>query len=164
MKKWKIQKTLLIVGEGYSDVAFLNHIKQFPGVCGQGTQITIKNARGYGASGVINWTIRQIANVSYDKVAVMIDTDANWDQKVASLAKKNKIQVIESDPCLEALLLRVLGQNLHAAKDLKTQLAPFVKNDSLTSANYAENFGRDILVAARARETAIRDLLVLFDI
>lgn len=52
MKNWKARKTLLIVGEGYDEVAFLKHLKQFPGVCGQGVEIAIKNAHGKGAAGV----------------------------------------------------------------------------------------------------------------
>jgi hypothetical protein len=164
MKKWRIQKTLLIVGEGYSEFAFLNHIKQFPGVCGNGTQITIKNARGKGALGVIKWALRQIANADFNEVAVMIDTDTDWNRHVEILAQKNKIRVIASDPCFEALLLRVLERKVNEPRNYKKCLAPFVNEDSLTSANYKENFGFDVLMRARLRETAIEDLLTFFNL
>lgn len=67
MKKWQAHKTLLIVGEGYDEVAFLNHLKQFPGVCGRGVEITIRNARGKGAAGVIDCAIKLKANAAFDK-------------------------------------------------------------------------------------------------
>ena len=35
MGKWKARRTLLIVGEGHNEVAFLNHIKQLAAVRGQ---------------------------------------------------------------------------------------------------------------------------------
>jgi hypothetical protein len=78
MKKWKARKTLLIVGEGYDEVAFLNHLKQFPGVCGRGVEITVRNARGKGAAGVIDCAIKLTANAAYDQVAVLLDTDTDW--------------------------------------------------------------------------------------
>ena len=91
MKSWKARKTLLIVGEGYDEVAFLNHLKQFPGVCGQGVEITIRNARGKGAAGVVDCAIKLQANVAYDRVAVLLDTDTDWTAKVEKLARQKKI-------------------------------------------------------------------------
>lgn len=62
-KPWIKYKTLLIVGEGYGEVAFLNHIKQFPGACGNGVKITIKNARGKGAGNVVDYAMElELAN------------------------------------------------------------------------------------------------------
>jgi hypothetical protein len=164
MKKWKINKTLLIVGEGYDELAFLNHIKQFPGVCGQGVQITIKNARGKGALGVIEWTRRQTLNTAYDQVAAMIDTDTDWTPEAQKLAKANKIQVIASDPCLEALLLRLIGKIPGEAKTLKSQFAPFVNGDATLRESYAAHFGQAVLLRGRGKEAAIDELLKLFSL
>ena len=97
MKKWQAHKTLLVVGEGYDEVAFLNHLKQFPGVCGKGVEITIKNARGKGAAGVIDCAIKLKANAAFDKVAVLLDTDTDWTPAVAKLAKRNSVQVLTSE-------------------------------------------------------------------
>lgn len=163
-KNWKIWRTLLIVGEGYTEVAFLSHLKQFPGVCGKDRKITIKTARGKGALGVIQWTGRQIANAHYDQVAVLLDTDTDWSPDVEAIATQKNIRVLTSDPCFEAMLLRVLGQKLKKPKDLKKQFAPFVKNDSTQRENYAENFGIECLHASRAKEETIDGLLKLFGI
>lgn len=48
MSKWKAKETLLIVGEGYSEAAFLNHVKQLFSERVNGRQIKIKNAKGKG--------------------------------------------------------------------------------------------------------------------
>jgi len=161
MKKWKAHKTLLIVGEGYDEVAFLNHLKQFPGVCGRGVEITIRNARGKGAAGVIDCAIKLKANAAYDQVAVLLDTDTDWTAAVAKLAKRKMIQVLTSDPCLEALLLRVLGETPGQAKDLKKQFAPYVRNEGTRREDYIEYFGLAVLQAARRSESTIDDLLKL---
>lgn len=164
MTRWKAQSTLLIVGEGYDEVAFLSHIKQFPGVRGLGVQIMIKNARGKGALGVIDCTVKLIANVDYDKVAVLLDTDTDWTPKAMKLAKSKGIQVLTSEPCLEAVLLRALGKKPGDLKELKKQLQPYVSGDATRRENYVEHFGLPVLEAARADEPTIDELLKLFGI
>ena len=161
MKKWKAHKTLLIVGEGYDEVAFLNHLKRIPGVCGRGVEITIKNARGKGAAGVVDCAIKLKANVAYDKVAALLDSDTDWTPAVAKKAKSHQVKVLTSDPCLEAMLLRVLGKTPGPAKDLKKQFDPYVKNGGTDPADYAENFGLTVLLAARVKEATVDELLKL---
>jgi hypothetical protein len=162
MAIWKAQRTMLIVGEGRHEEAFLNHLKQLyvPRHCG--LTLTIKNARGKGALHVIEWTVGQIANADYDTVAVLLDTDTGWDAKSEKLARRKKIQVLKSEPCFEAMMLRLIGKptigNAHA---LKKQFAPFVKNDATQREHYAQNFGSDCLNAGRGKEPAIDELLKL---
>lgn len=83
MAIWKAQGTLLIVGEGYHEEAFLSHVKQIYAPRGCGLAVTIKNARGKGAMHVVDWTIKQIANAQFDIVAAMLDTDEGWSPNVA---------------------------------------------------------------------------------
>ena len=54
MAIWKAQRTLLIVGEGRHEEAFLNYLKQLYVPRGCGLSVTIKNARGKGALHVAN--------------------------------------------------------------------------------------------------------------
>lgn len=162
MAIWKAQRTLLIVGEGYHEEAFLNHVKQAYVPRGCGLSVTIKNARGKGAKHVINWTIRQIANADYDNVAAMLDTDQDWNAAVEKQAKAKKIHVLPSEPCLEAVLLRLVGKNpVGDSKAMKKQLAPFVNNDAALTQNYAEHFGPQCLNSGRSRESTIDALLKL---
>ena len=164
MTSWKARKTLLIVGEGYDEVAFLNHLKQFPGVCGKGVEITIRNARGKGAAGVVDCAIKLQANAAYDRVAVMLDTDTDWTAKVEKLARQKKIEVFTSEPCLEAMLLRAVGKPAIAGKDLKKQFDPYVQNDGTRREDYAEHFGLAVLQGARHREPTIDRLLSLLGV
>jgi hypothetical protein len=163
MTIWKAQRTLLIVGEGFDEVAFLNHTKKLYVSRGCGLSVTIKNARGKGARHVIEWTGRQIANADYDVVATLLDTDTDWSPTVASQAKRKRIQVLKSEPCFEAMMLRLLGEApMNDAKELKKQFAPFVNNDALNPENYMTHFNREYLQAGRTFEPTIDTLLKLF--
>ncbi len=162
MAIWKALRTLLIVGEGYHEEAFLNHVKQLYAPRGCGLSVTIKNARGKGAKHVIDWTIRQAAVAKYDVVAAMLDTDTDWTDAVAKLAKTKRIQVLASKPCFDAVMLRLLNQNPPmGASACKQQLAPFVNHDPTQRQNYAFHFNAECLEAGRERESTIDDLLRL---
>ncbi|OIQ96665.1 hypothetical protein GALL_213680 [mine drainage metagenome] len=162
MPAWKAQRTLLLVGEGRHEEAFLYHVKHLYIQRGCGLAVTIKHAGGKGAKHVIDWTVRQIANVAYDSVAAMLDTDVDWSPVVAKRAKAKKIHVLASEPCFEAILLRLIGQHpVGDANDLKRLLAPYLNDDPTRRENYRAHFGKSCLEAGRQQERAIDDLLKL---
>ncbi len=158
----KAQRTLLIVGEGRHEEAFLNHLKRHYVQRDCGLSVTIKNARGKGAQHVIKWTARQIANAEYDTVAVLLDTDTDWNPKTEKMAKANRIHVLKSEPCFEAMMLRLIGKTATGnAQSLKKQFAPYVNNDATLRDHYALHFGPDCLQAGRGKELTIDALLKL---
>lgn len=162
MAIWKAQRTLLIVGEGYHEEAFLNHVKLLYVPRGCGLSVTIKNARGKGAKHVIEWNIRQAANANYDAVAALLDTDTDWTPAVSKLARTRKIQVMASEPCFDAVMLRLLGKApAMNASACKQQLAPFVNHDPTQRQNYALHFGTACIEAGREHEPTIDALLKL---
>ena len=155
-------KTLLIVGEGLDEEAFLKYLSSKLVTRGAGLKVTIKNAKGKGARHVIDWTIRQAGIAHYDNVAALFDTDTDWTQAVKQQAKKHKILLLKSDPCFEAMLLRMLGITPEVdAKKLKKQFAPFVNNGSTIKENYAEHFSPEQLKAKQQLEPTIELLLNL---
>jgi hypothetical protein len=163
MVNWKAIRTMLIVGEGRDEEAFLNHLKRLYVPRGCGLTVTIKNARGKGALHVIDWTARQIANANYDAVAALLDTDTDWNSKTDRLARAKKIQVLKSEPCFEAMMLRLIGKPaVGDAHALKKQFAVWVNNDATQSRHYEEHFGHDPLQAGKCNERTIEELLKLF--
>jgi len=97
---WKAQRTLLIVGEGADEMAFLTHVKSLFITRGCGLSVKIKNAQGKGAKHVVEWTIRQQAIAAYDTVAVLVDTDTDWSDSVSRLATKKKFIFFCRNPVL----------------------------------------------------------------
>jgi len=163
MSIWKTYRTLLLVGEGRTEEAFLQHVKSLCAPRGCGLSVKVKNARGKGAKHVVEWTSRQLAIARYDTVAVLLDTDKDWSEAVARRAKAARIWVLKSEPLFEAMMLRLLNQSdAGDSKTLKNRFAPFVRNDALCAENYVDRFGKEFLEAQRDREPTIDALLKLF--
>ena len=92
----------------------------------------------------------------------MLDTDTDWNAATEKLARAKKIQVLKSEPCFEAMMLRLIGKTaIGDAHALKKQFAPFVNNDATQRDHYALNFGLECLNAGRGKEPAIDALLKL---
>ena len=87
------QRTVLLVGEGYAEVAFIEHLKTLYVSRGCGLALTVKNARGKGALHVVDVAIRQSRNAAFDVRAVLLDTDTDWNEKTQAMARKAKVQV-----------------------------------------------------------------------
>lgn len=109
-----VRETLLIVAEGDAEVAFIRHLKiVYRDVLGRAVQDA--NAHGKGGRHVLEVAIRRANNRDHDKVILLLDTDTNWGDAERAKARKSQIgrrgrlDVIESNPCLEAWILRILG-------------------------------------------------------
>lgn len=165
MNDWKTSRTLLLVGEGATEEAFLKHVKGIYAPRGCGLRVTVKNAHGKGAKHVIEWTAKQCGIAGYDLVGALLDTDQDWSEAVARKARSAGICVLKSEPLFEAMMLRLLGQSgIGDSKVLKARFAPYVRNDALRTENYADHFGRNCLEAGRGNEPSVDALLALFGI
>lgn len=160
--KISVNETLLLVGEGYDEVAFLEFLKSKIIHRKSGFKVAIKNARGKGAKHVIDWTIRQMGVADYDTVAVLLDVDTDWSEAIGKTARAHKITVLKSDPCFEAMLLRCLNvqPEVNSSK-LKKQFSFYVNGNSRISENYEVKFHLELLKSYRIKEKTIDDLLIL---
>ena len=80
-KQHQVRKTLLIVGEGDSEEAFLKHLRELYCSGGSGVAVTVRNAHGKGPENVIDHAARQARIYSYDARAALLDTDIPWTDK-----------------------------------------------------------------------------------
>jgi hypothetical protein len=115
-----VRRTTLVVGEGLAEATFLKHLKSLYLVRGQAS-LTVKNAKGKGGRQVLEFTLRQRRAADYDRMATLLDTDADWDDAQRARARKEKVTVFESSPCIEALLLRVAGHSVPPTSTLCKQ-------------------------------------------
>ncbi len=113
-KNRAVRETLLVVGEGDAEVAFVRHAKRtYSDVLGRSVQEI--NAHGKGGKHVLDTARRRANNRDHDKVVLLLDTDTDWGDEERAKARKSrvgkrgKLDVIESEPCLEAWLLKILG-------------------------------------------------------
>ena len=110
-------KTLLLVGEGETDVAFLTHVKSLCAPRGCGLQVKVICAYGKGARHVVDVAKRRGDHAAYDTVAALLDTDTDWTEEVRAGAHCFGIRLLLSDPRIEAMLLRALGHKTGNGRD-----------------------------------------------
>jgi hypothetical protein len=108
------RKTLLLVGEGADECGFLQHLKRLYVARGSGVAVTIRNAHGKGPEHVVDFTVRQTRNAAYDIKAALLDTDLVWPPRVIARARRERVLLLASDPCLDGLLLQVLERPVPA--------------------------------------------------
>ncbi|OYV36520.1 MAG: hypothetical protein B7Z83_05985 [Thiomonas sp. 20-64-5] len=157
-------RTLLLVGEGETEQAFLQHVKALYVPRGSGLRVTVRCAHGKGAAHVVDYAIRQQRVYQFDQIAALLDTDTGWTPAVQKRAREKRIQVLKSDPCIEAMLLRAIRQHAGGStKELKARLAPFVCDDALDPQHFAAHFGMDALRTGRLIEPTLDELLRLLD-
>ncbi|MBZ0095792.1 MAG: hypothetical protein K8H75_10560 [Sulfuricella sp.] len=107
-----VLKTVLIVGEGDTEKAFLDHLKRLYVTRGCGVAVTVRNAHGKGPGNVIDAAMRHGRNGDFDIVAVLMDTDLPWNAEVHELAREHSICMVGATPCVDGLLLQILGEHV----------------------------------------------------
>ena len=158
-----VLRTVLLVGEGYAEVAFIEHLKALYITRGCGIALTVKNARGKGALHVVEVAVRQSKNAAFDVKAALLDTDTGWNEATRNIARIAKVQVVPCVPCLEAMLLAMHGE-VQEAQSTAVYKQAFEKrfgrpaNDATL---YAKYFSKEILEKARVQSQELEALLVL---
>ena len=83
-------RTLLLVGEGETEQAFLQHLKALYVQRGSGLRVTVRCAHGEGAGHVVDYAIRQRIH-QFDQVAALLDTDTGWSIAVQKRAQEKRL-------------------------------------------------------------------------
>ncbi len=158
------RKTLLAVGEGKSDAAFLKYLRTQFCAGGSGVSVTVRQANGKGPRNVISTAIGALRISSYDKKLCLLDTDIDWTSQNKIDAKRKKIELIGSTPCLEGLLLKVLGKQISSiSDDCKRQLKAITGKEMFEAEDYAAHFTYFHLQAVRTNIAELDKLLRLFE-
>lgn len=159
-----VRETLLVVGEGDAEVAFVRHVKRTYGdVLGRSVQEI--NAHGKGGRHVLETARRRANNRDHDKVILLLDTDTDWDEadraraRRSRVGKRGRLDVIESLPCLEAWLLRILG--IEAEGDTRHMKERFKATTGCEAheAGWMAHLTRDVLDEARTRVPQLAKLM-----
>lgn len=154
------RKTLLAVGEGKADAAFLVHLRKLYCTDGNGVNVTVRNAHGKGPGNVISTAIGSLRIASYDKKLCLLDTDLDWTAENKKDAKRQKIELIGSTPCLEGLLLLILKKSVPATSDeCKQHLKSVTSRSMYDPDDYLEFFTYEQLQIARSQIADLDRLL-----
>jgi len=146
-KKRKIytKKTVLIVGEGPQEEAFLKHIKGL--FDRQNNQvIKVESADGGSPRSIIEYVVRK-RHVQYDNRYILMDSDVSPKPSDFSYAKKNGIIIFFSKPrCLDGMLLKVLSKPIPStSKKCKKALHNLLCGAPTSKSSYEELFSTKTL-------------------
>lgn len=148
------RKTLLVVGEGYTEVAFLNYLKGLYCRDKLGAHVTVKNAHGKGPENIVQTAIREQRRGQYDKVAAVLDTDIPWRDRLEKEAREHLVELIGNSPCVEALFLRLLGELVpDDTAACKMKIKSVLAADLLNKDTYADWCTREKLELLRNTDT-----------
>ncbi len=157
--------TLLAVGEGDSEEAFLKHLRNLYCANRAGVNVTVRNAHGKGPGNVISTAIGHLRNRDFDRALALLDTDLTWLRKERELARKHKLKLIGSTPCLEGLLLQIKGVTVPPVSDqCKKMIHQMLQSDLTEISSYALHFPKQLLDQARQKIDELDQLLKLFEL
>lgn len=158
----KAQTTVLIVGEGDTEKAFLDHLKALYVTRGCGVSITIRNAHGKGPDNVVDVAIRYARGAAYTIVAAFMDTDLPWSPELRKLARSKKICLIGASPCCDGLLLQILGEHIPMeSSKCKAKLLTRLGKKPVAVEAYQHDFSKALLDDRRGIIATLDKLLSL---
>jgi len=133
--------SLIVVGEGPHDGAFLSHMKDLYDSRLTDQKVKIASADGGSPKDILNTVIKN-RHIAYDRKFVLMDSDVALTQKDRELAKRNKIVIYHSEPiCLEGMLLDILNENIPATnKACKASLHPKLSGLPTEKSSYSDLF------------------------
>lgn len=164
-KRHVAKTTLVIVGEGPDDKAFVKHMNQVFSKEGSDIRASIQKASGGSPGNVITHAIRKNKQREFNQRFIVLDSDIAVEPAAQKLAKEKDYTLIFWHPqCLEGTLLTVLGENVtqtETSQQLKQRLQPKLSGHHTESDAYANLFTKDILTTTDNESIKhLRDILI----
>ena len=151
--------TILFVGEGPTEKAFLQHLQTLYISRDANIVVKVESGSGGAPSSVAQKAIRLRSSRAYDRCFILVDADRPLvvDRKLEDrMKKKPRIEVLKSTPCIEGLFLAILRRNNfsqartssdHCKREFE---ANYMTDDRKTDKrSYTDKFSRPILDACR---------------
>lgn len=155
----RTKKTILIVGEGPTDKAFLQHIKQLYVTREMDIAVKVECGSGGAPKSVVERTVRLKGSRSYDKCYVLVDADLPFEPDSdleKRMRKRPRIEMLKATPCIEGLLLAILEypdfsqQSTTSDKSKKAFKAKYLSEDKkIDKRSYERIFSRQIIEERR---------------
>ena len=157
--------TILIVGEGPTEKAFLQYLKELYILRENDFAVKVESGTGGSPSSIVQKAIRLRGSRGYDKCYVLIDADKplETDFKLADRMKKRpRVEVLKATPCIEGLFLAILkhsnfSQGSASSDYCKKEFeATYLASDRKTDKrSYVDKFPKTLL---DERRTQIQEL------
>nr|WP_298166467.1 hypothetical protein [uncultured Pseudomonas sp.] len=150
-----LHSTLLVVGEGADDRAFISHMKQLFCPRGSGQSVKVESGDGGSAGNIITNAIRSFRDSGYDRRLLLLDADLPPTPQERKRAEQAGYAIILWAPqSLEGALLDALGEAVQpheTSQQLKQRLHPRLAAKHTEAAAYAALFTRELLASTHNR-------------
>lgn len=148
-KQRRIQcSSLIVVGEGPHDKAFINHMKHLYDSRSNGQTVKVESATGGSPMSIVKSALKS-KHVDYDKKYVLMDSDVEIPKQCLDYAKQKKVTIILSTPvCLEGMLLELLKFKVvdgATNTECKRLLHPKLSGEPTDKESYATLFTKPVL-------------------
>ena len=139
--------TLLVMGEGEHDKAFLSHMKGIYHERRSGSKVTLDFSSGGSPHDIIKDTVKKSRHVDYDQKFILMDSDVPVKQQDIKAADDSGISILYSKPlCLEGMLLSILAQSIpNTAQKCKSVLHPQLSDNPALSKSYEPLLAKPVL-------------------
>jgi hypothetical protein len=148
-----LHSTLLVVGEGADDRAFISHMKQLFCPRGSGQSVKVESGDGGSAGNIITNAIRSYRDSGYDRRLLLLDADLPPTPQERKRAEHAGYAIILWAPqSLEGALLETLGEAVQpheTSQQLKQRLHPRLAARHTEATAYAVLFTRELLTGTR---------------
>lgn len=118
------KKTVLIVGEGPTEKAFLQYLKDMHITRDMDIAVKVECGSGGSPRSVVEKAVRLKGSRAYDKCFVLVDADLpfEFDRGLERrIHKKPRIEMLNATPCIEGLLLAILDLNFSQQATTSTE-------------------------------------------
>ena len=160
-----VRKTVLLCCEGKADQSFVAYLRStYTSGRPESPHVTPKQAGGKGGNNVISTLVGELRCSEPDRVVALLDGDAPPTASKRREAKSKGIELIVLEPCLEGLLLKILGHSVPTSSgSCKEKLKKIDRRQPTDMAFYAQHFAKEVLDKARAVVCELDALLQLFE-
>ncbi len=159
--------TVILIGEGDTEGAFLCHLKTLYDTRRSGVQVKVDWTYGGSPSDIIREAVKLKQGIAYDRAALLLDTDLKWSAEDQRAAEEAGIILVGSKPCIEGMLLKILDPTKqwenNSTKECKKHFHEGCLNadHKLDPAKYTKVFPKAVIEAARTQVKELGALIKL---
>lgn len=155
----------MIIGEGLTEKAFLEHLKTLYIQRGCGVSVKIQAANGGSPESIFDYANSVTSQKAYDRKAVLMDTDREWKSSLIKRANQKKINLIGSTPCIEGLILEILDLTIpHESDKCKTECSKQFKGKLTDKNTYQEKLSYELLEKKRSSVELLDNILSYYSL
>ncbi len=144
----RTKPTVLFVGEGKTEVAFIKHLKALY-QAERNPPVKVDTQDGHDAGRVLRTALKRSETEARDAIVCLYDLDKALPVGDLKKAKAKKFVLIGAQPCIEGFMLDILGKaRPHQTRGCKHKMHPFLGGKETDPKSYAL-FTRELLEQRR---------------